>query len=128
GIDVEYWAIDEDVIEQVARETAVARDETARKLPWAPAPAVAMRVYPTAETVGLSHLSGAAAAHPIDSRDRTMRVYELWWSGSPGTLAPFSRFVLADQILGLMREQAAPRAYLRMDWWLRHGPGHALAG
>ena len=128
GVDVEYWAVDEDIVEQVARETAATRDESARRFPWTTTPAVAMRVYPTAETVGLSHLPGAAAAHLIDSRDRTMRVYELWWSGSPGTLAPFSRFVLADQILGLMRETALPRAYLRMDWWLRHGPGHALAG
>jgi hypothetical protein len=92
-------------------------------------PAAPVRLYPMSETIGLAGVPGAAAAHPVgSSRDATVRVYDLWWSASPGELAPFSRFVLRDQLLGVAREQLAPAAYLRMDWWLRHGLGHAVGG
>ena len=127
-VEVEYWGVDEDVIDIIARDVGTLREEMARTVHWAPRATFSIRIYPTAETVGLSHLPGAAAAHLLDPRDRAMRIYQLWWTGSPGGLAPFSRFTVSDQILGMTRDQAEPRAYLRLDWWLRHGPGHILVG
>lgn len=128
-IEIEQWAIDDDIVEIVAREVTGLRSELTGTVPGTPVPAVSLRLYPTSETIGLAGIPGAAAAHPINAgRDATIRIYALWWASSPGALAPFSRFVLRDQLLGMAREQLAPLAYLRMDWWLRHGLGYAAAG
>jgi hypothetical protein len=128
-IDIEYWAIDDDIVEAVARAVAAERAEVAKMVPSMSASPVSLRLYPTSDSIGLAIVSGAAAAHPINlSRDQTLRVYDLWWTASPNELAPFSRFVLRDQLLGMAREQLAPLAYVRMDWWLRHGLGHAAGG
>ena len=128
-IEIENWAIDDDIVASVAKEVTALRQEVAKTVPSASLGAISLRLYPTSDTIGLAIVSGAAAAHPINlSRDATLRVYDLWWTSSPGALAPFSRFVLRDQLLGMAREQLAPLAFLRMDWWLRYGPGHAAGG
>jgi hypothetical protein len=129
-VDVEHWAIDDDVVGAVAAEVTAQRAAVARSLPsGATLPPVSLRLYPTAETIGLAGISDAAAAHAIAvERDPLLRVYDLWWTAGPGELAAFSRFVLQDQLLGMARERLAPLAYLRMDWWLRHGLGQAAGG
>lgn len=128
-IEIELWAIDDDIVEVVAREVTALRAEIAQTSPWIPASTLSLRLYPTSETIGLAAVPGAAAAHAVDaSRDRILRIYDLWWASASGELAPFSRFVLRDQLLGMAREQLAPLAYLRMDWWLRHGLGLAAGG
>jgi hypothetical protein len=128
-VDVEYWAIDDDIVEVVAREVTTLRAEVAKMIPSMNKSPISLRLYPTSESIGLAIVSGAAASHPINiARDPTFRLYDLWWAASPSELAPFSRFVLRDQLLGMAREQLAPLAYVRMDWWLRHGLGHASGG
>jgi hypothetical protein len=128
-VDVEYWAIDDDIVEAVARAVTAERAEVAKLVPSTNTSPVSLRLYPTSESIGLAIVSGAAAAHPINmARDATLRVYDLWWTASANELAPFSRFAFRDQLLGMAREQLAPLAYVRMDWWLRHGLGLAAGG
>ena len=128
-VDVEYWAIDDDIVEVVTREVTALRAEVAKMVPSTNPSPVSLRLYPTSESIGLAIVPGAAAAHPINlARDATLRVYDLWWAASLSELAPFSRFVLRDQLLGMARELFAPLAYVRMDWWLRHGLGYAAGG
>lgn len=128
-VEIEHWAIDDDIVEVIAHEVNALRAEIAQTNPWIRASTLSLRLYPTSETIGLSGVPGAAASHPVASpRDRILRIYDLWWSSASGELAPFSRFVLRDQLLGMAREQLAPLAYLRMDWWLRHGLGLAAGG
>jgi len=128
-IDIEHWAIDDDIVGAVAAEMAAQRAAVAQMVPSGALPPISLRLYPTAETIGLAGIPDAAAAHSIVlERDATLRIYDLWWTAGPGDVSAFSQFVFRDQLLGMARERLAPLAYLRMDWWLRHGLGLATSG
>lgn len=120
-IAIDYWGIDEDVVQALGRGTLEAQKvvlanllSTERRDPFA------VRFYPTRGVAGIQGCSTAGFAIPNTPSDPYIRVLRYWFS-TTGEMSPFGISILSHEWLHWAQDQFSPGISARLPWWLVEG-------
>ena len=138
GLRIEYWAIDEDSIDLLAREGLATREFLKKHAPPRQTDlSFGFRVYPTRESAGITAACRALASSG-DANDPLVRFYGAWLAPSLAEVSVDMRDTYQHEGLHNLQEQFYPGIFARLanqSWWLIEGwpdhvagPGKRVAG
>ena len=122
GIDIDYWTIDDDVIESLGRGTLKARELiTANQLADTRQP-FGIRFYPTRSVQGLQECSVVGFHIPnAAANDKYIRFFRYWFTTDLKDLSPTTLTFIQHEGLHWAQDQFSPGISARLDWWLVEG-------
>ena len=121
-IDIDYWGIDDDVIDAFGKGTLQARELVLQNLLSDVRKPFGIRFYPTRQVSGLQgcnvvgfHIPNAAA------EDKFIRFFRYWFTPDLKTLSPPTISFIQHEALHWAQDQFSPGISARLDWWLVEG-------
>ncbi len=123
GLTVEYRAADEDVVETIAREGVATREFLRPLAPRPSALGFRLRLYPTAESVGVTQ--GCFAVISVGERDDPyLRLYSFWLAPSLKEVSDDTRRNFRREGLRWVQKEYVPgftARVLHASWWAAEG-------
>jgi len=121
GLDVAYWAIDEDISGAIASEGTATRTFLEQYEPASTRRGFALRIYPTraatppqaCRSIGLSLIN--------IPNDPYIRIFAVWLAPSLDAVSDDTRALFRHEGLHWVQDQFIPGIAVRMDWWLVEG-------
>jgi hypothetical protein len=122
GIDIDYWAIDDDIIDALGKGTVQARDTVLQNMLSEVRKPFGIRFYPTRSLQGLQgcnvvgfHIPNAAAD------DKYIRFFRYWFTPDTKALSSSTVSFIQHEGLHWAQDQFSPGISARLDWWLVEG-------
>lgn len=128
GVTVEYWAVDDDIIDLIAKGSIANRDFLKQHEPPQKTDIIyGVRAYPTREAVSI-RAACRSLASTGDRNDPLVRLYGVWLAPSLADLSDDMKGTLRHEGLHSLQEQFNPGIFARLfdfSWWLVEGwPEH----
>ena len=121
GIDIDYWAIDDDVIDPIRQGTLAARDAVVKsQLAEAKQP-FGIRFYPTRSVQGIVDCSVVGFHLPNRPDDKYIRFFRYWFTPDGKALTPATISFIQHEGLHWAQDQFITGITARLDWWLVEG-------
>jgi hypothetical protein len=121
GIRVEYWGIDEDIVEFVGQEAAATRDFLTPFANSAIRDPYFVKLIPTRETAGIVACQFIAFANTRAEHAPFIGIWRLWLAPSLDRVSDYERAVLHHEGLHYLQDQFIHSITVRLDWWLIEG-------
>jgi hypothetical protein len=121
GVRVDYWGIDEDVVDFVGHEAAATR---AFLTPHAGSPVrdpYFVKLIPTRETAGIVACGFSAFADARNEHEPFLGFWQIWLAPSLDRISDYQTAVLRHEALHYLQDQFIHRINVRLDWWLIEG-------
>ncbi|MEK7862263.1 MAG: hypothetical protein AAB295_03255, partial [Chloroflexota bacterium] len=117
-IQIDYWGVDQDVIDALGRSAIVARGVTLKNLLSAERRTpLAVRFYPTRSVSGITGCSTAGFHLPNTPNDPYIRMLRYWFSAS-GEASPTTTEILTHEWLHWAQDQFSTGITARLPWWM----------
>jgi hypothetical protein len=122
NIDVDYWEVDEDVIEALGKGTLAARDFVVKNELVGSNKPFGIRFYPTRGEAGLQECSVVGFHIPnAPASDKYIRFFRYWFTGDMQSLSPTTITFIQHEGLHWAQDQFITGITARLDWWLVEG-------
>ena len=121
GVRIDYWGIDEDIVDIAARDAAETRDYIK---PYANGPIkdpYSVKLIPTREAAGIVACIFTAFMNTLDEHSPFIAVRRLWLAPSLDRLSDGMRAILHHEGFHYLQDQFSHRITVRLDWWLVEG-------
>lgn len=121
GLAIEFWGVDDAVVDAYAASAVKARNAAAAVAPRPATTAWSLRILPTRETVGLSSVCGASADSSF--RNDRIRIFPgaVRVDRSLRKVTAESDALFRHEALHQVQFAFIPRITSRLDWWLIEG-------
>lgn len=120
-IQIDYWGLDQDVIDALGRGALAARKvvldnllSDTRRDP------LAIRFYPTKSVSGIQGCTTVGFHVPNAPTDPYVRFFRYWFTAT-GELSPLTSSFIAHEWLHWAQDQFSPGITARLPWWLVEG-------
>lgn len=121
GIEVEYWGIDDDVIDALGRATIAARDAVVRHELAPSTHPFGIRFYPTRSVTTLVGCTIVGFHLTNQPNDKFIRFFRYWFTPDLSALSPATIAFIEHEGLHWAQDQFSPGITARLDWWLTEG-------
>jgi hypothetical protein len=121
GIDIEYWAIDEDVVAALGKGTVAARDSVVENQLTEAKRMFGIRFYPTRTVAGIVECLVVGFHIPNQKEDKFIRFFRYWFTSDLASLSPSTISFIQHEGLHWAQDQFIPGISARLDWWLTEG-------
>lgn len=119
GLKFEYWGIDEDVIDTMAKSSIEARTIVLSNLMSAESrEPFALRFYPTRGVASVVNCGVAASVVP---GNQFVRIYRYWFNSAGTELSPYTGSIIQHEGLHWAQDQYIPGINARLPWFLAEG-------
>jgi hypothetical protein len=121
GVRVDYWGIDEDVVDMVGAAAAETRDYIK---PYANSPLKVpyfVKLIPTRETAGIVGCNFTAFAQTRDENAPQIGLWKTWYSEDLRSVSDWMLAVFHHEGLHYLQDQFIHKITIRLDWWLIEG-------
>ncbi len=124
-IQIDYWGVDQDVIEALGRSALAAKSVTLKNLlSEERREPLAVRFYPTRSVSGITGCTTAGFHLPNTPNDPYIRMLRYWFAAS-GEASPTTTEILTHEWLHWAQDQFSTGITARLPWWLVEGwPDH----
>jgi hypothetical protein len=122
GLQLAYWAIDEDIIDVIAKSSLQARASVLRNLlsPETREP-FGIRFYPTRSIASVVNCA-VVGSHLINTpSDPFVRMYRYWFNKDATELSPDTITFIQHEGLHWAQDQFIPAINVRLPWFLAEG-------
>lgn len=121
GIDVEHWAIDDDVVAAIGEGTRAARDTVVKNLLGDAKQPFGIRFYPTRSVQGIQSCNVVGFHLPNQPNDKFIRLFRYWFTADGAALSPATISFIRHEGLHWAQDQFITGISARLDWWLVEG-------
>lgn len=124
GIDIEYWAIDEDVIGALTKATLSVKDFILQNEMSDAKVTFAVRFYPTRGIASLQACNVVGFQVPTglpDQPDPFIRILRYWFASDGAEVSAMSVSFIRHEGLHWAQEAFIPGIVARTGWWLAEG-------
>lgn len=121
GIDIEYWAIDEDVVAALGKGTVAARESVVQNQLTEAKRVFGIRFYPTRTVAGIVECLVVGFHLPNQAEDKFIRFFRYWFTPDLASLSPSTISFIQHEGLHWAQDQFIPGISARLDWWLTEG-------
>ncbi len=121
GIDIDYWAIDDDVIDTLGKGTVSARDSILQNQLTGSKQLFGIRFYPTRSVAGIVECSVVGFHLPNRPEDKYIRFFRYWFTPDTKALSPATISFIQHEGLHWAQDQFIAGISARLDWWLVEG-------
>lgn len=121
GLDIDYWGIDEDVVDAFAKGTLAARDKVIKEQLGESKRPFAIRFYPTREVAGIVACNVVGFHLTNTPDDPYIRFFRYWFTPSLNELSPSTISFVQHEGLHWAQDQFIVGITARLDWWLTEG-------
>lgn len=121
GIDIEYWAIDEDVVAALGKGTVAARDSVVQNQLTEAKRMFGIRFYPTRSVASIVECLVVGTHIPNQPEDKFIRFYRYWFTSDLSALSPSTITFIQHEGLHWAQDQFIPGISARLGWWLTEG-------
>ncbi len=121
GIDIDHWAIDDDVIEALRQGTLAARDAVVQNQLGASKQPFGIRFYPTKSVQGIVDCNVVGFHLPNRPEDKYIRFFRYWFTPDMKALSPATISFIQHEGLHWAQDQFITGISARLDWWLVEG-------
>lgn len=121
GIDIDYWAIDDDIIEALRQGTLAARDSVVRSQLSESKRPFGIRFYPTRTVQGIVDCNVVGFHLPNRPEDKYIRFFRYWFTADGTRLSPETVTFIQHEGLHWAQDQFITGISARLDWWLVEG-------
>ncbi len=121
GIDIDYWAIDDDVVESLRKGTLAARDAVVRNQLAESTHPFGIRFYPTKTVAGIVDCSVVGFHLPNRPEDKYIRFFRYWFAPDTTGLSEPTISFIQHEGLHWAQDQFITGISARLDWWLVEG-------
>lgn len=122
GIDIDYWAIDEDIVDALGRGTITARDYVVKNALSDTPKLFGIRFYPTRSVAGLQACNVVGFHIPnAPADDKYIRFFRYWFTPDTKALSPATITFIQHEALHWAQDQFSAGISARLDWWLVEG-------
>lgn len=121
GIDIDYWAIDDDVVGALARGTIAARDAVVEHQLAPSTHPFGIRFYPTRSVTTLVGCTLVGYHLTNQPNDKYIRFFRYWFTPDLTALSPVTISFIQHEGLHWVQDQFSPGITARLDWWLTEG-------
>lgn len=122
GIDIDHWAIDDDVVDALSKGTVAARGIVAQNQLSETKRLFGIRFYPTrgAATLVDCFIVGFHIANAAND-DKFVRFFRYWFSPDLKSVSPTTIQFITHEALHWAQDDFIPGISARLDWWLTEG-------
>ncbi|MBI2772874.1 MAG: hypothetical protein HYX56_00050 [Chloroflexi bacterium] len=121
-IDINYWGVDDDVIDALGKGTLEARDFVVKNELTGSKKPFGIRFYPTRGVAGLQECSVVGFHIPnAPADDKFIRFFRYWFTGDMKSLSPVTITFIQHEGLHWAQDQFITGITARLDWWLVEG-------
>jgi hypothetical protein len=121
-IDIDYWGIDDDVIDALGKGTLQAREVILQNLLSEVRKPFGIRFYPTRGAAGLQACNVVGFHIPnAPADDKFIRFFRYWFAGDLKALSPATISFIQHEGLHWAQDQFSAGISARLDWWLVEG-------
>src|SRR6266508_205655 len=121
GIDIDYWAIDDDVVESLRKGTLAARDAVVRNQLAESTHPFGIRFYPTRTVQGIVDCAVVGFHLPNRPEDKYIRFFRYWFTPDTTSLSAPTISFIQHEGLHWAQDQFITGISARLDWWLVEG-------
>lgn len=122
GLDISYFAIDDDVVDILAKEGLRAREFLLKQAKKPTRTAFALRFFPTRDSVGfLVSCQSLASATLNDPKDPHLRFYGIYLNSRLDDVSEDMHNSYIHEGLHWLQDQYIAGITARLDWWLMEG-------
>ena len=122
GIDIDYWGIDDDIIDALGKGTVAARDTIIKDQLTEAKQLFGIRFYPTRSVAGIVECSVVGFHLPNKPDDKYIRFFRYWFTPDhPPALSPATISFIQHEGLHWAQDQFSAGISARLDWWLVEG-------
>jgi hypothetical protein len=121
GIDIDYWSIDDDVIDALGKGTLAARDSVVQNQLTESKHPFGIRFYPTRAEAGIVECSVVGFHLPNKPDDKYIRFFRYWFTPDTKALSPATISFIQHEGLHWAQDQFSAGISARLDWWLVEG-------
>jgi hypothetical protein len=121
GVDIDYWAIDDDVIDAIGKGVVQARDLVVKNLMSTSQTPFGIRFYPTRSLEGVQGCRVVGFHLPNKPDDKYIRFFLYWFTADFKSLSPATISFIQHEGLHWAQDQFIPGISARTDWWLTEG-------
>lgn len=121
GIDIDYWEIDDDVVEAMRQGTLAARDAVVRNQLGGSKQPFGIRFYPTRSIAGPQACNVVGFHLPNRPEDKYIRFFLYWFTPDGKALSPDTITFIQHEGLHWAQDQFITGISARLDWWLVEG-------
>lgn len=122
GLEISYFAIDEDVVDILAKEGLRTRDFLLKQAKRPTRTAFALRFFPTRDSVGfLVSCQSLASATLNDPKDPHLRFYGIYLNSRLDDVSEDMHNSYIHEGLHWLQDQYIAGITARLDWWLMEG-------
>ncbi len=122
GVDIDYWAIDDDVIDALGKGTTDARQIVPRNQLSETRRLFGIRFYPTRAAAGLQQCFYVGFHIPNAAKDdKYIRFLRYWFSPDLKSASVRTVRFITHEALHWAQDDFIPGISARLDWWLVEG-------
>jgi len=121
GVRVDYWGIDEGVVDFVGHEAAATKEFLTPLANGAVRDPYFVKLIPTRETAGIVACQFIAFANSREEHAPFIGMWRLWLAPSLDRVSDFEQAVLRHEGLHYLQDQFIHNITFRLDWWLIEG-------
>lgn len=121
GIDIDYWAIDDDVIGALGKGTLAARDAVLKNQLTPSSHPFGIRFYPTRSVTTLVGCTVVGFHLTNQPNDKFIRFFRYWFTPDLAALSPATISFIEHEGLHWAQDQFSAGITARLDWWLTEG-------
>lgn len=121
GIDIDYWAIDDDVVDAIRQGTLAARDGVVKNQLAESKKPFGIRFYPTRSVQGIVDCNVVGFHIPNRPDDKYIRFFRYWFTPDGKALSPATISFIQHEGLHWAQDQFITGISARLDWWLVEG-------
>lgn len=121
GIDIDYWAIDDDVIDALRKGTLAARDAVLKNQLTESTHPFGIRFYPTRSVTTLVGCNVVGFHLTNQPNDKFIRFFRYWFTPDLAALSPATLTFIEHEGLHWAQDQFSAGITARLDWWLTEG-------
>jgi hypothetical protein len=121
GIDIEYWAIDDDIVDALGKGTVAAKDSVIQNQLTESKQLFGIRFYPTRGEAGIVECSVVGFHLPNKPDDKFVRFFRYWFTPDTKQMSAPTISFIQHEGLHWAQDQFIPGISARLDWWLVEG-------
>ncbi len=121
GIDIDYWGIDDDVIDALSKGTLAARDMVVQNQLTPSSHPFGIRFYPTKSVTTLVGCNIVGYHLTNQPNDKFIRFFRYWFTPDLTALSPATITFIEHEGLHWAQDQFSAGITARLDWWLTEG-------
>jgi hypothetical protein len=121
GIDIDYWGIDDDVIDALGNGTLAARDAVLKAELTPSSHPFGIRFYPTASVTTLVGCNIVGFHLTNQPNDKYIRFFRYWFTPDLSALSAPTISFIEHEGLHWAQDQFSAGITARLDWWLTEG-------